>query len=148
MEKISNIVRGNARVAAVDLKSGGAVRPGALSFGRPIGESGQVNERGAETTASKAANLQSELNEAKKARSNDRVVSEMADSFFMTRVRRPDEQIAPQIAAPAAPKAKISAKESVDTEAYEEIGAEEHQGVEMAQPSGYVPRGSYVNVTA
>ncbi|MGZ3721311.1 MAG: hypothetical protein ACXVA9_00190 [Bdellovibrionales bacterium] len=141
MEKISNIVRGNSRVASVDLKSAGAVRPGALTFGRPVGESPQVMDRG-ETTASKVTNLQNEMNEAKKQRSDDRVATQMADSFFMTRIRRPDDEIA----APAVPKTKLSAKASVETEAIDEISGEEQSGVEIAQPSGFVPRGSYVNV--
>jgi hypothetical protein len=143
MEKISNIVRGNSRVASTDLKSAGAVRPGALSFGRPVGESPQVNDR-VESTASRAAGIQSELNEARKQRSNDRVVSEMADQFFMTRVQRPPDEIA----APAAPKARMSAAQEDASDAMDEISGDRQAGAEIGQPSGFVPRGSYVNVKA
>jgi hypothetical protein len=143
MEKISNIVRGNARVAAADVKSAGAVRPGALAFGRPIGESPEVTGR-SETTAERAGHLQSAMTEARKARSNDRVVAEMADQFFMTRVRRPEEQVA----APVSPRAKISRQEA-DAEAPDEVAGDgEAEALEAAQPQGFVPRGSYVNVKA
>jgi hypothetical protein len=144
MEKISNIVRGNSRVASTDLKSSGAVRPGALAFGRPTGESPQVNDRGGETTASRAAGIQSDMNEMRKQHANDRVVSEMADQFFMTRVRRPDEEVA----GPAAPKARMSAVKEEASDAMDEISGDQQAGVEIGQPSGYVPRGSYVNVKA
>ena len=143
MEKISNIVRGNARVATTDVKSSGAVRPGALSFGRPIGESPQAPEA-VPSTAMRTGAMFNEMTEARKARSHDRIVTDMADQFFMTRVRRPEEQIA----APAISKVKLSAQD-VDTEAMDEITSEgQQEAVEIGQPSGFVPRGSYVNVKA
>jgi hypothetical protein len=138
MEKISNIVRGSPRVASVDTKSAGAVRPGALTFGRPVGESPQGNDR-VETTAAKATAMQAEMNEARKVRAEDRTVANMSDQFFMSRVRRPEEE------APV--KGKVAARE-VDGETREELDGEERQSVEAAQPQGYVPRGSYVNVHA
>src|SRR5665213_3686370 len=131
MEKISNIVRGSARVASVDLKNSGAVRPGATSYGRPIGESPQTNDR-VETTATRVTNLQNELNEAKKQKADDRTVTNMADQFFMTRVRRPEEEVA----APSVAKGKVSARE-VDSETSEELSGEEHQAAEAAQPQGF-----------
>lgn len=144
MEKISNIVRGNSRVASTDLKSSGAVRPGALSFGRPIGESPQ----GAESrlsTAEKAVSLQNDLVEARKAHTQDRMVADIADSFFMTRIRRPEDQVA----APAAPsKAKISTARAEAEDAIDELSGGQQEAVEIGQPQGFVPRGSYVNVRA
>jgi hypothetical protein len=147
MEKISHIVRGSSRVASTDLKSSGAVRPGALTFGRPVGESPQVNDR-AETTAARAAGIQNEMNEMRKARSGDHAVADMADQFFMTRIRRPEEEIA----APAAPKGRVSAavaraKEDA-SDAMDEISGEQQAGAEESHPQGFVPRGSYVNVKA
>lgn len=139
MEKISNIVRGNARTASVDLKSSGSVRPGALAFGRPMGESPQSPDR-TETTAMRVTNIQNELNEAKKTRGQDHTVEQMADQFFMTRIRRPEEEI-------AVPKVKVSAKEA-DTEVEDELHAGENTEAETAQPSGFTPRGSFVNVLA
>ncbi|NJL24705.1 MAG: hypothetical protein HC902_05740, partial [Calothrix sp. SM1_5_4] len=87
MEKISNIVRGNARVASVDLKGGTAVRPGAPSYGRPVGEStGNPPKEG--TTASRAIAAQNEMNEQRRI-GKDQIVEHLADQFFMSRVRRP-----------------------------------------------------------
>jgi hypothetical protein len=144
MEKISNIVRGNSRVASADLKSSGAVRPGALTFGRPVGESPQVNDRG-ETTAARAAGIQNEMNEMRKARSSDHAVADMADQFFMTRMRRPEEEIA---APPAPQRARVAAAKEDASDAMDEISGDQQAGVEVGQPQGYVPRGSYVNVKA
>ena len=53
MEKISNIVRGNSRVASVDMKNSSAVRPGVPAFGRSVGESPHVTDK-TETTAMRA----------------------------------------------------------------------------------------------
>jgi len=39
VEKISGIIRGNSRTSTVDLRSSGATRPGAPSFGGPVGVS-------------------------------------------------------------------------------------------------------------
>jgi hypothetical protein len=143
MEKISNVVRGSARVASTDTKAAGAVRPGALAFGRPVGESPQGAEH-TETTAARAASLQHEMNEQKKIRAQDRTVQNMADQFFMTRIRRPDDDVE---SAPIKGKARVSAQE-IEPEAREELNGDEQAAVEAAQPSGYTPRGSYVNVHA
>jgi hypothetical protein len=141
MEKISHIVRGNARVAAVDLKGSSAVRPGVPTFGRPNGESPQVTEKG-ETTAARVTAIQNEMNEIKRVGGEDRAVGQMADQFFMTHVRRPDEEVAPVSA-----KNKLSAKEA-DVESTEELMAGESPQTEISQPTGFKPRGTYVDVRA
>ena len=134
MEKISNIVRGSSRVASVDVKGSAAVRPGAPSFGRPMGES-SAGPLPAETTAARAVAIHNEMNEAKKVRSQDVMAAQLADSFFMSRIRRPaDEEVT--VTVPQPPVAK------------EEVEAPEMEAAESGQPSGYVPRGSYVNVHA
>jgi hypothetical protein len=132
MEKISNIVRSNSRVAAVDLKSSAPVRPGVFSYGRPIGESPKPNER-AETTAARAAALSSEMNDIKHSHAQDRSVGTMADSFFMTRMRRPEE-----------PETDVDARVEADKE--NEVA--EQKEPQQRQPAGFKPRGSYVNVEA
>lgn len=134
MEKISNIVRGSSRVASTDLKSAPAVRPGAPSFGRPVGESPSAPER-AGTTASRAVALHSEM-EQKRANSKDGVVAEMADQFFMSRIRRPDDE--GEGAIPG-----VDGKERGE----DEVSANAVEG-ELKQPSGFKPRGSYVDVHA
>ena len=147
MEKISHIVRGNSRVASVDVKSSSAVRPGALAFGRDVGTSTAAPEaadRGA-TTASKAATLQSQVAD-RRSSSQDRIVDNMADQFFMSRIRRPEE--------PSVPETKVgNGALKVQTKAVEEDAAEELNlsGVEpeeRVQPTGFQPRGSYVDVRA
>lgn len=139
MEKISNIVRGSPRVSSVDLKSSSAVRPGTPSFGRPIGESPAALDREG-TTASRAAALHAQLNE-RRAGGPDRVVEQIADQFFINRLQAPKPN-AIEVAEP-----KLSAKDVEELAAEFEDGAQV-QAEQVAQPSGYVPRGSYVDVRA
>ncbi len=133
MEKISSIVRGSPRTASVDLKSASAVRPGALGFGRPVGESSLTTPKEG-TTAQRAVALQAELAE-KRAMGPDKVIQQMADQFFMSRIRRPEE--AREVAAASPVEQKVQAEEAQELF----VSEDEH-----AQPNGYVPRGSYVDV--
>ncbi len=126
MEKISQIVRGNSRVAAVDLKGSSAVRPGAPSFGRPMGVSTQAMDS-APTTAARAINVQQELTANKKA-GPDRVVQDMADQFFMSKIRANEEVVT------AKPIVMVA----------DEIEAP----VGEVEFSGFTPRGSYVDLRA
>jgi hypothetical protein len=135
MEKISHIVRGNARTAAVDLKGSSAVRPGAPAFGRPIGESPQ-SPVATETTAAKATAVLDQMNEKKKDNQREHVAEQMADSFFMTRIRRPDEE-------PTKAIAKVGAKAETDVDEVADL-----RDSEAAPPTGFTPRGSYVDVRA
>lgn len=134
MEKISRVVRGNARVASTDLKNAAPVRPGAPSFGRPVGESTAATPS-AGTTAAKAVAIQKEMDEAKKTHAQSAIVQQMADSFFLNRVRREDDKLAP----PADGKAPIHAAPVENEDGEVEV---------EAPPSGYTPRGSFVDVRA
>lgn len=136
MEKISRIVAGNSRVASTDLKSAAAVRPGAPSFGRPMGQSTAANT-GGPTTAERAVALHNEQI-GKKKTGGDQVVQAMADSFFMGRIARPmDEQIGEVSAGP------VEVPEDADQPAPQEPAVQVSE-----QPSGYKPRGSFVDVRA
>jgi hypothetical protein len=140
VEKISHIVRGSPRVASVDLKNAPAVRPGTPSYGRPIGESPASPERTL-STASRAAALQTQLSEHRHS-DNDRVVQQMADQFFMSRIRRPQEE---HEFAPS--RFEASAADS-DMELGEAHTASAESPDAAQQPEGYKPRGSYVDVRA
>jgi hypothetical protein len=69
------------------------------SFGRPIGESTAVNTSGM-TTAARAVALHNEILEGKKSRPGEDVIQSMADNFFISRMRRPDELSAPSLELP------------------------------------------------
>jgi hypothetical protein len=158
VEKISKIVPGNSRVASTDLKSASAVRPGAPSFGRPMGESPATSDK-FETTASRANAIQTELNEAKRSNSQDRVVAQMSDSFFQNRIRGPDNEIAAG-GGVIAPKGKASIKEAAGETRVQELATRpefsstdemvlgDARNGEITQPVGFKPRGSYVDVHA
>lgn len=141
MEKISNIVRGSPRVSSVDLKSASAVRPGVPSFGRPIGESpANIDREG--TTASRAAALHTQMSERRQA-GPERIVEAMAEQFFVGRLAGPKS--APIEVAEPKVQARDVEELAAATDMDESVQVEAEQ---IAQPSGYVPRGSYVDVRA
>ncbi|MGE0526160.1 MAG: hypothetical protein AB7G93_20145 [Bdellovibrionales bacterium] len=145
MEKISGIVRGNARTASVDLKSMAPVRPGAPSFGGPVGTSTAGNSESL-STARKALALHSQMEEAKKVRGEDQTVQILADQFFMSRIRRPpDEEITAPGNQPSPLQDPVTAP-IVDTGSGAVPSEEPIQN--QSQTSGYTPRGSYVDVRA
>lgn len=141
MEKISHIVRGNARVSSVDLKSGQAARPGAPTFGRPVGESPTPSHR-EETTAERAVAIQQEMADQKKQASIDKekIVAQMSENFFMSRLRRPAE--------PVSAKAPEVSAQDVDIDDIDADSRRSEPEDISAPPKGYTPRGSYVNVRA
>lgn len=148
MEKISQIVRGNARVAAVDLKSAPAVRPGAPSFGRTIGESPGSFARET-TTASRASALHAQLADSRRA-SSERVIDQMADQFFMGRMRRPDDsqETAPAVGAEA-PLARTAKEANAMINGDDDSSVtSDSESPADTQPVGYKPRGSYLDVRA
>lgn len=145
MEKISNIVRGSARVASVDMKSANPVRSGTPSFGGPVSESSVVR-RGGMTTADRAVALHTEMNEAKKVLQGDRTVANLADQFFMSRVRRPEEQ---KTAGPGGELPAVGTPVSAPIDgsdlAMDAVAGPADETVDL---KGYTPRGSYVDVRA
>ncbi len=149
MEKISGIVRGSARVASTDLKSASAARPGMPSFGRPMGESTQANVS-SETTASRAVALHNEML-GKKKTGGDQVVQQMADSFFMTRIRRPNEEPdqgdVQAGATPMPDNSEVSELPKTDDLVLQKAKQSDEEEKDK-QPAGYKPRGTFVDVRA
>ena len=87
MEKISQIVRPNARMAAVDLPKSGAVRPGAPEFGRQTGASRGGGPREV-STAERAGLVASNLADQRRA-GETKIIDQMARDFFMSDVTGP-----------------------------------------------------------
>lgn len=135
MEKISSIVRGNARVTTADNKNAPPARTGMPAFGRPSGESTAANPR-MSSTAERAVALHNGMNEAKKAVSQERVVSQMADEFFMSRGR------------PAEPTAEPSFTPPIQTTSPREADGASFDGELEVVARDYTPRGSFVDVRA
>jgi hypothetical protein len=160
MEKISNIVRGNARVASTDPKSASAVRPGTPTYGRPVGESPEPSEKYG-TTASRAVALHNDQLDHRRTAKQDEVAAQMADSFFMTRIRRPQEQetemedmqpVSPR--RQAGPPVGVKNPKPIAGGVHGMAAAATAQSAEEAEagddrpPVGFTPRGSYVDVRA
>lgn len=150
MEKISSVVRGNSRVATADNKNAQTVRPGAPSYGQPVGVSTSSPPQRS-TTAERAVALHKGMKEAKEAVSQERALSKMADDFFMSRVRTPEELVAglkgPEIKAPNAVSAAPVAGVDEDVQSTDELVlAPETQA--PPEQREYTPRGSYVDVRA
>lgn len=142
MEKISSIVRGNPRVTTSDNKSASTARPGMPSFGRSPGESTAVSEKSS-STASRAVALHNGMVEAKKAVSQERIITQMADQFFMSHGRRPGEEPA-TVAVPV----EMELAPSTDDLVLDDGKADEATPLPMPEPKSYTPRGSFVNVRA
>ncbi len=85
MDKISSILPSSARITAVDMKEGGAVRPGVPSFGRTEGVSGRssVDRTLMKDTASAAAQAQGkQLNWRAKDLAQAEVANSVTRNFF------------------------------------------------------------------
>ncbi len=129
MEKISSIVPRSRRVAAADLSSAPAVRPGMPSFGRPVGTS-TSGMKSVLTTAQKAMVEQNKLNEGRKASAlTPELVTEMTDRFFMQK-SIPAEPL--EVAADNAVADDFTPETPVETE------SSAHE---------YVPPGTYLDVS-
>ncbi len=139
MEKISGIVRGNARVTTADAKAAPA-RTGMPAFGRPEGESTPAVAK-TTSTASRAVALHNGMTKAKEAISQGRVISQMADDFFMSKARPgeiPLEDMLP---------VELPAKQAASTD--ELIVKADTEEESMRPPAkDYTPRGSFVDVRA
>ena len=144
MEKISQVVRGSPRVASVDLKSASAVRPGAPSFGRAVGESSFTPGRET-STAARATAIAAQMNERRS--SAERVVDEMAERFFMSRMRTPEDVVERSTEAAVSGPVESSGAEEVVAAADEEFEAEPVPTEDSARRArGYMPRGSFIDV--
>lgn len=93
MNKISGILPSSPRIQTVDLKEGPSVRPGAPSFGRPIGIS-NVQRNSIIRSAHAAINEHRDLMEQ---RSLSQVqadkAKELSESFFKRQAQRDQEQV-------------------------------------------------------
>lgn len=149
MEKISHIVSGSARVGATDLKHAAPVRPGAPSFGRPVGESPHGREHKF-TTAQKATAIQDEMNKQKKIHEQAEMVQRMADQFFVRSMHEPMH--ADALASIPGKSDLVPSGDQVhlgdDDLKTGSAHIAESAGAPEAAVSKYTPRGSLINVQA
>ncbi len=151
MEKISGIVGGSRRVSSADVTQGPAVRPGAPSFGRPMGASTQ-GSKDALTTAQKAIVEQQKMAENRRLSTQlPETVQQLADRFFMHPA--PQGAVAPEgrIEVGLTPSHEMASAADGAGEWLGEEGLGEGAGGpsgEVREPAEYVPRGSYIDVNA
>lgn len=129
MEKISQIVRSNPRVAAVDVAKSGSVRPGAPGFGRQTGESRGGPARDI-TTADRAIIAANDLADQRRS-SETKIVDQLARDFFMSK----NDDLGPGttlVSGPMTPTQPAAIQNAI---------------ADLA-PDGYTPRGSFVDVRA
>lgn len=151
MEKISGIIPSSARVASVDLKESGPVRPGTPGFGRPEGASA-LRDAKIGQTASRAAKLsQEQLDWRSKDMQNAATVRELSDRFFNGNKKSAVDDVIEGItekemnAAPLAPaRTSVPAGFNMPNVSLPMETATE----ETSQPEGLHPRGSFVDVRA
>ncbi|MCB0389738.1 MAG: hypothetical protein KDD58_00535 [Bdellovibrionales bacterium] len=85
MQKISGILPSSSRLTSVDVKDAGAVRPGAPTFGRPVGES-NLFKNSVVRSAHQAIQKHNELwSERSEQHDKAQVIQDMADSFFKSK---------------------------------------------------------------
>lgn len=139
MEKISGIIPSSSRVATVDLKESGPVRPGAPGFGRPEGVS-SLRDAKIGQTASRAVKLsQEQLDWRTKDMQNAATVRELSDRFFKGNSSSTEQTVesVPEIEMNIEPL--IEGRPSIPANDISEI---------ETQPAGLHPRGSFVDVRA
>lgn len=90
MEKLSSILPASPRVQSVDLQEAAPVRPGAPTFGRPVGVS-TVKDRFSVSQQAKDIAFKDTLASVNpKEAKGVKVVDDMTKKFFETRLNKPE----------------------------------------------------------
>lgn len=137
MEKISGIISPSARLKSTDLQNSPPVRPGAPSFGRPLGEV-TLAQRKDLTTAQKANMLREQMIEDKKRFREQQMVEDLTNRFFMNQIDQ--RAIMPQQAQAEVP----IQLEEMDGQPVEEASFDNLSQEEMR----YMPKGYYLDRSA
>ena len=150
MEKISSIVPRSRRVAAADLGTASAVRPGTPSFGRPVGTS-TTGARDLQTTAQKAIIEQNKMQEQRRSSGMPSdLVREMSNRFFLQKtIEAPIIEMPEEVPGQSAPGSEDGGE--VRSGAPEDSEGQESSEVTIEKPVApkeYVPPGTYLNVSA
>lgn len=147
MEKISGVIGASPRLKSVDLQNSPPVRPGAPSFGQPVGEVTLARRKDL-TTAQKANILREQMMDDQKRLRELRTVENMSGEFFMNKIERQDSpevghEVHIELASPGSiPNAEPSeAKESSDSSegSFQALDPEEMK---------YTPKGYYLDRSA
>lgn len=147
MDKISGILPSSSRVAAVDMKESGPVRPGTPAFGRAEGASA-LRDAKVGQTASRAVKLREEqLDWRSKDMKNAATVRELSDRFFKGNDKSATEQTVEHITENEMNTAPLAAARESRPAGFD-IAALETAADEAPQPDGLHPRGSFIDVRA
>lgn len=133
MEKISSIIGASPRLKSADLSNSPPVRPGAPSFGQPIGEVNNIAHRKDLTTAQKANMIREQMIEDKKRFKEQEAVENLSEKFFMNKMEQESIEIPSSIEVKA-----------LTSGLSEEMAASELDPEEMK----YMPKGYYLDRSA
>lgn len=163
MEKISGIVPRSRRVASADMTQAAAVRPGAPSFGRPIGSS-TIGNKSSLTTADRAVLAHQKIADGRKSTGiPSDLVAEMTDKFFLQKTKdlsteeigigignelAAPEMQAPGMQAPGVQTPDGSAANDIDAASDGEIPEQVELSAATSEEAEYVPPGTHLDVIA
>lgn len=88
MEKISSIIPSNKRIESTDMESARPVRPGANTYGAPVGESGSTRTTKTVAVDGRAGvDTYKNLMDTRSSKEREHVaaIQALTDSFFMTK---------------------------------------------------------------
>ena len=155
MEKISGILPSSSRVASVDLKESGPVRPGTPAFGRAEGASALRDAKIGQTAGRAAKLSQEQLDWRTKDMQNAATVRELSDKFFKGNMKSAIDQTVESITEkemnigpPAPGRASVPAGFNMPNISVMPTITTEPETEAVAQPEGLHPRGSFVDVRA
>jgi|GEM_PF-1495868 len=150
MDKISHIVGSSARVGSGDAKSAPPVRPGVPTFGeRAVGESPRGNHDGM-STAQRVGQIRNDMLEDKKARTESKIASDMAEKFFF----RPADMKSGAVSAATSKIKEIEPEEAIPEELPVHATSARTDSLingedaELKIPSRFAPRGTFIDVRA
>lgn len=96
MEKISGIIGASPRLKSADLQNSPPIRPGAPSFGQPIGEV-SIAHRKDLTTAQKANMIREQMIEDKKRFKEQETIENLSEKFFMNQMEQRSLDVPPSV---------------------------------------------------
>ena len=164
MDKISGIVKASPRLTSVDLRDAAPVRPGTPSFGRPEAVSSLKEPLSFGVATPKSVSIQNEaLDWRAKDSQKAAIATELSEKFFIKNRTQAEPARMQESSAvlvmpivmprpetmskPAGFKTDVAAETSPMRFDSEVFADEDESAVELQQPEGLFPKGSFIDRT-